>query len=84
MPYVSARGFVGSVIFHTPLGKRVTLEQNTLPVAASYKEEERQRCLAPPAHTVTSEGDSEMVYSLDKCQRVKSISSALCFFHSCR
>lgn len=48
MPYFSARGFVGSVIFHTPLGKWVTLEQNMLPVAASYKEEERQRCLARP------------------------------------
>lgn len=33
-----------------------------------------------PAHTVTSVDDSEMVYSLDKCQRVKSIFSALCFF----
>lgn len=80
MPYFSARGFVGSVIFHTPLGKWVTLEQNRLPVAASYREEERQRRLGPPAHAATSEGDSEMVYSLDKCQRVKSIFSALSFF----
>lgn len=58
----------------------MTLEQNRLPVAASYREEERQRRLGPPAHAATSEGDSEMVYSLDKCQRVKSIFSALSFF----
>lgn len=33
-----------------------------------------------PAHAVTSEDDSEMAYSLDKCQRVKSIFSSPVFF----
>lgn len=43
MPYFSVRGSVGSVLFHTPSGKWVTLEQNIPPVAARYKGEERQR-----------------------------------------
>lgn len=40
----------------------------------------RKAEVSRPAHAVTSEGDSEMVYSLRKCQRVKSSFSALCFF----
>lgn len=51
MPYFSARGFVGSVLFHTPPGKWVTPEQNIPPVTARYKGEERQRwrgCLTQP------------------------------------
>lgn len=41
MPYFSARGFAGSVLFHTPRGRRVTLEENTAPpVTVRHKEGE--------------------------------------------
>lgn len=43
MPYFSARGFVGSVLFHTPPGKWVTLEQNIPPVTARYRGKGRPR-----------------------------------------
>lgn len=43
MPYFSARGFVGSVLFHTAPGKWVTPDQNIPTVTARYKGEERER-----------------------------------------
>ena len=51
MPYLRAMGFEGSVLFHTSTGKWVTLELDTVSMAAHYKGQERPKCrgcLTPP------------------------------------
>lgn len=51
------------------------MEENTPPVAASYKRGRKAEVerVSRTAHTVTSEDDSEMAYSLGKCHHVKSM-----------
>lgn len=58
-----------------------TSDPGTKPAArGSELQRGRKAEASRPAHTVTSEDDSEMVYSLHKCQRVKSIFFQPCVF----